>query len=106
MRATEFITEGLSHPVICVDVQPEYNGGPWPPANSKFVQIMNFVQKQTGPVLFFINAEDQGLVGILFNKYNNSGTKHWVQKVKKARMRMVNTITTNQKVQLIGAVLK
>ena len=57
------ITEGLSHPVICVDVQPEYNGGPWPPANPKFVQIMNFVQKQTGPVLFFINAEDQGMSG-------------------------------------------
>jgi len=63
MKISEFITEGLSHPVICVDVQPEYNGGPWPPANSKFVQIMNFVQKQTGPVLFFVNAEDQGLSG-------------------------------------------
>ena len=49
MRVSEFITEGRSHPVICVDVQPEYNGGPWPPANPKFVQIMNFVQKQTGP---------------------------------------------------------
>jgi hypothetical protein len=57
------VTEGLSHPVICVDVQPEYNGGPWPPANAKFVQIMNFVQKQTGPVLFFVNAEDQGMSG-------------------------------------------
>jgi len=63
MRAQDFIVEGLSHPVICVDVQPEYNGGSWPPANPKFVQIMNFVQKQTGPVLFFVNAEDQGLSG-------------------------------------------
>ena len=29
MRATEFITEGVSHPEVCVDVQPEYKGGPW-----------------------------------------------------------------------------
>lgn len=57
------LNEGLAHPVIVVDVQPEYNGGPWPPANPKFIQIMNFVQKQTGPVLFFVNAEDQGLSG-------------------------------------------
>lgn len=63
MRAHEFLTEGASHPVIVVDVQPEYNGGSWPPANPKFVQIMNFVQKQTGPVLFFVNAEDQGFSG-------------------------------------------
>lgn len=63
MRAREFLTESRGHPVIVVDVQPEYNGGSWPPANPKFVQIMNFVQKQTGPVLFFVNAEDQGFSG-------------------------------------------
>ena len=37
MRATDFVAEGLAQPVICVDVQPEYNGGPWPPANPKFI---------------------------------------------------------------------
>jgi len=63
MKIKELINEGLSHPVICVDVQPEYNGHPWPPTNPKFVQIMNFVQKQKGPVLFFVNAEDQGMSG-------------------------------------------
>lgn len=26
MKAKEFITEGLSHPIICVDVQPKYSG--------------------------------------------------------------------------------
>ena len=26
MKANEFITEGLNHPIICVDVQPEYSG--------------------------------------------------------------------------------
>lgn len=62
MRVSEFITEGLNHPVIVVDVQPEYNGGD-DFANEKFVQIMQFVQKQTGPVLFFVNAEDQGMSG-------------------------------------------
>ena len=30
MRATDFVTEGLAHPIICVDVQPEYNGAQWP----------------------------------------------------------------------------
>jgi hypothetical protein len=62
VKISEVITEGLSHPIICVDVQPEYNGYDGE-ANPKFVQIMQFVQKQTGPVLFFVNAEDQGLSG-------------------------------------------
>lgn len=56
MRFSEFVTEGLNHPVICVDVQPEYDN----PLNKK---IIDFVVKQTGPVLFFVNAEDQGLTG-------------------------------------------
>ena len=62
MKIHEIIFEGLNHPCIVVDVQPEYNGGPGP-ANPKFIKIMQFVQKQTGPVLFFVNAEDQGLSG-------------------------------------------
>ena len=56
MKANEFIKEGVNHPVICVDVQPEYD-------NSLNPKIIDFVVKQTGPVLFFVNAEDQGLTG-------------------------------------------
>lgn len=53
MRINEIITEGLNYPVICVDVQPAYDN----PVNQK---IINFVTKQTGPVLFFVNAQDTG----------------------------------------------
>ena len=63
MKATEFVTEGLSHPVIVVDVQPEYSGMHDGDESAVFPQIINFVNKQTGPVLMFVNAEDQGLSG-------------------------------------------
>ena len=63
MKAKEFITEGLNHPVIVVDVQPEYSGMNDGDENSVFPEIINFVNKQTGPVLMFVNAEDQGLSG-------------------------------------------
>jgi hypothetical protein len=63
MKATEIIVEGKSHPVICVDVQPEYSGMHDGDENSQFVDIINFVNNQTGPVLFYVNAEDQGLSG-------------------------------------------
>jgi hypothetical protein len=63
MRANEFITEGLAHPVICVDVQPEYSGMNDGDESAVFPEIINFVNKQTGPVLMFVNAEDQGLSG-------------------------------------------
>ncbi len=53
MKIRDIITEGLSYPVICVDVQPAYDN----PVNQK---IINFVSKQTGPVLFFVNAQDTG----------------------------------------------
>ena len=56
MRANEFLIEGLNYPVICVDVQPEYDN----PINQK---IINFVTKQTGPVLFFVNAQDTETTG-------------------------------------------
>jgi hypothetical protein len=54
MKIKELVTEGLSYPIICVDVQPEYDN----PINQK---IINFVNKQTGPVLFFVNAEEHGV---------------------------------------------
>ena len=57
------LNEGLAHPVIVVDVQPEYSGMNDGDESSVFPQIINFVNKQTGPVLMFVNAEDQGLSG-------------------------------------------
>lgn len=59
MKASEILIEGKSHPVICIDVQPEY-------ANFKnnfrlCSKIVNFVCRQTGPVLMFVNAEQDGL---------------------------------------------
>jgi len=55
------LTEGLAHPIICVDVQPEYAyyGNNEPVCRD----IVRFVNKQTGPVLMFVNAEDQGMSG-------------------------------------------
>jgi len=63
MRIQEIITEGRAHPVIVVDVQPEYSGMNDGDENSVFTEIINFVNQQTGPVLMFVNAEDQGLSG-------------------------------------------
>lgn len=61
MRSHEFITEGKSHPCIVVDVQPEYcsyQGGAYEPV---CWDIIEFINKQTGPVLMFVNAEDSGV---------------------------------------------
>ena len=63
MKAVEFITEGSNHPCIVVDVQPEYSGMNDGDESAVFPEIINFVNKQTGPVLMFVNAEDQGLSG-------------------------------------------
>jgi hypothetical protein len=63
MRANEFLTEGKNYPVIVVDVQPEYSGINDGAESSVFPEIIKFVCNQTGPVLFFVNAEDQGLSG-------------------------------------------
>jgi hypothetical protein len=62
MRASEII-ESRSTPVIVVDVQPEYSGMNDGDESAVFPQIINFVNQQTGPVLMFVNAEDQGLTG-------------------------------------------
>lgn len=58
MRIKEIINEGLNYPVIVVDVQPEYCGD-----NDVCQRVINFVNKQTGPVLMFVNAEDMGQTG-------------------------------------------
>lgn len=60
MRAQEFLSEGLNHPVICVDVQPEYAG--FSSTNAAICEkIIQFVTNQTGPVLMFVNAEQEGM---------------------------------------------
>jgi hypothetical protein len=61
MRAKDFITEGRNHPVIVVDVQPEYSG--MIDGFDPFAEIIEFVNNQTGPVLMFVNAEDMGQTG-------------------------------------------
>ena len=64
MRAQEFLVEGRNHPVICVDVQPEYCGINDGDESTVCIDIVNFVAlRQTGPVLMFVNAEDQGQTG-------------------------------------------
>lgn len=57
------LTEGKNYPVIVVDVQPEYSGMNDGDESAVFPEIINFVNNQTGPVLMFVNAEDQGLSG-------------------------------------------
>ena len=57
------LMEGRNHPIICVDVQPEYSGMNDGDESAVFPEIINFVNNQTGPVLMFVNAEDQGLSG-------------------------------------------
>jgi len=61
MRAKEFITEGKNHPIIVVDVQPEYSGIHDGDENPVFEEIIHFVNNQTGPVLMFVNAEETGI---------------------------------------------
>lgn len=64
MRAQEFLVEGRTRPVICVDVQPEYCGINDGDESTVCIDIVNFVAlRQTGPVLMFVNAEDQGQTG-------------------------------------------
>ena len=63
MRASEFLIEGRNYSVIVVDVQPEYSGMNDGDENSVFTEIIQFVNHKTGPVLMFVNAEDQGLSG-------------------------------------------
>lgn len=57
MRINEVITEGLNYPIIVVDVQPAYVEY----APQVCQNIVQFVTKQTGPVLMFVNAERDGM---------------------------------------------
>lgn len=55
--------EGKSTPCIVVDVQPEYSGMNDGDEDPKFEEIIRFVNNQTGKILMFVNAEDQGMTG-------------------------------------------
>jgi hypothetical protein len=57
------LLESLSTSCIVVDVQPEYSGMNDGNENQIFEEIIQFVNNQTGKVLMFVNAEDQGLTG-------------------------------------------
>lgn len=62
MTSREILTETRSRPCIVVDVQPAYSGIYDGEENPVFAEIIDFVvNKQTGPVLMFVNAEEQGL---------------------------------------------
>jgi hypothetical protein len=55
----EILKEARSHkPVIVVDVQPCY--GKWI-GRDKIKNIIDFVNRQTGPILFLANAEETGV---------------------------------------------
>jgi len=61
----EWLLEGLNYPCIVVDVQPQYcqHEHPFMQTNYQTIceKIISFINKQTGPVLMFVNAEDSGL---------------------------------------------
>lgn len=61
MKASDFINEGRNQKCIVVDVQPTYTASP-PVPNPMYwnEQLMSFLNQQ-GPILAFVNAEDQGL---------------------------------------------
>lgn len=59
---TSIISEGRKHkPIIVVDVQPAYSGIFDGDENPIFEDIIKFVNSSTGPVLMFVNAEQDGL---------------------------------------------
>jgi len=60
MKLLELITERVSrsHPVIIVDVQPTYRSVG---SDSIVVELMNFLNAQTGPVLAYYNGAGEGL---------------------------------------------
>ena len=61
MKESDFLLEGLNTPVIVVDVQPAYSGIYDGDEDPVFEDIIRFVNRQKGPVLMFVNAEDAGM---------------------------------------------
>lgn len=61
MRYQELF-EGRNTPSIVVDVQPSYEENNYGESNfGVFRNIARFLTNQTGPILMFVNAEDQGM---------------------------------------------
>ena len=60
MRFKE-LTEGKNTPSVVVDVQPAYTGGSYGADPEMVQELMQFLNGQHGPILAFVNAEDQGL---------------------------------------------
>lgn len=60
MRAYE-LSEGKNTPSIVVDVQPEYTGVNDGLELDWIDDLMKFLNNQRGPILMFVNAEDQGM---------------------------------------------
>lgn len=67
MKISEILSEGKNHPIIVVDVQPEYSGIYDGSENPIFEDIINFVNNQTGPVLMFVNSEKDGYTNDTIN---------------------------------------
>ena len=64
MKINDLLLEySRSRSVIVVDVQPAYSGIMDGDENPVFEEIIQFVNNKTGPVLMFVNAEDQGMTG-------------------------------------------
>jgi hypothetical protein len=63
MKITDVIlTEmSLNRPLIVVDVQPAYSGMNDGDEDSVFVETIQMANQHRGPILMFVNAEDQGL---------------------------------------------
>lgn len=58
----ENLNEGRNTPSIVVDVQPSYEENGYGESNfSIFRNISRFLNEQRGPILMFVNAEDQGM---------------------------------------------
>jgi hypothetical protein len=85
MRSYEIINEGLSHPCIVVDVQPEY--AYYAPKICK--KIIKFVNNQTGPILMFVNAERDNLTSDTVNDI--------IQFWEKNKFKQWNRVTINDK---------
>ena len=73
MKASEFIFEGKSMPIIVCDVQPEY--AYYGNNSHTCEQIVNYVVSATGPVLMFVNAEESGVSGDTIENIK----KYWEQ---------------------------
>ena len=80
----QYIKESKSHPCIVVDIQPSYYN--FYKKNKyeqkKFLDIIEFINTQTGPTLLFVNAEETGITedtiqDIRYFWVENGFTRDW-----------------------------